>query len=223
MTEKPLKAYAVLDHDERCGDIYFARHSIVARKTGANEYGDGELTNVECRRAPWADKYAPGPVPWSARIENGWWIECTGCGQKISDDEYDDNDEPINFKIVEVGAHVFCSSGCRETHQIEKAEEARIKAAVVGDLTVKVMRTMPGAVIGGRHHVYVRSGPWPRAVQQGMVQFTFPGGVYGFACLRFDRAGEKPHFTIPHGDLPAFHRWRDAGYPPHMMDAQEVA
>ncbi|SEM52789.1 hypothetical protein SAMN05192583_0521 [Sphingomonas gellani] len=69
---KPLKAYTVLEHDERTGAIYFARHAIVARKAGAAEYGDGELSYVTCNRAPWADRFADtGAVPAAVMVEHG--------------------------------------------------------------------------------------------------------------------------------------------------------
>lgn len=221
MTVKPLKAYTVLEHDEHTGDIYFARHAIVAHKAGANEFGYGELTNVGCRRAPEFDKYAEsGHVPWAARIDHGWHIDCSGCGVRISDDEYDTDDEPIEFNVIEIGHHVFCSPDCHETHKIEKAEEAHIKAAVVGNLIDKIMRTVPGAVICGHQHVYVRHGAWPRPVEHARVEFMFPGGRYP-AGLRFDKVGEKPRFFCAAGDRIAFYRWRDAGYPPAMMDAPE--
>lgn len=42
---KPLKAYAVLEHDENTGGIVFARHSVVARREGAARYDD-EFENV---------------------------------------------------------------------------------------------------------------------------------------------------------------------------------
>jgi hypothetical protein len=218
-----LKAYVVLEDCENTGDVFFAKHAIVARRLGAHEFNDGEFKGITCRRAPWADQYAPGPVPFKAKFAQGWWQECQGCGQTIREDAEDDDGNLIDFDIVEFGDCVYCTPACRETHLIEMAETDRIKAAVVGHLTDRILRTMPGAVIAGRHHVYVRSGPWPPAVQQGSVEFTFPGARYGMCCLRFDKVGEKPHFSVPRGDMPAFNRWREAGYPPHMMDAQDEA
>ena len=52
-----MKAYAVTEEDENTGGIIYAEHNIVARRLGANEYADGEIAYVSCRRAPWADEY----------------------------------------------------------------------------------------------------------------------------------------------------------------------
>jgi hypothetical protein len=46
-----LKAFAVTEHDENTGAVIFAKHDIVARRIGADEYADGELSYVSCRRA----------------------------------------------------------------------------------------------------------------------------------------------------------------------------
>ena len=86
-SKKPVRAYVVLENDERSGAIYFARHAITARKAGANEYGDGELSYVTCNRAPYADQFAEtGMVPASVLVENGWHFECGSCGHRIDDD-----------------------------------------------------------------------------------------------------------------------------------------
>lgn len=36
-----MKAFAVLENDECTGAIIFAKHAIVARRLGANEYAGG--------------------------------------------------------------------------------------------------------------------------------------------------------------------------------------
>jgi hypothetical protein len=222
--QKPLLAYAVCDFDERNGDIYFARHRIVAHKAGASVWGDGELTAVECRRVPWADQFAEtGHVPWAVRIDHGWWIECSGCGQMIREDAEDDDGESIEFDIVESGQHVFCRPDCEQHFLAEREETRRITAQVVGDLTDRLLRTLPGAVIAGSSHVYVPSGPKPRVAQQGVIHFAFPGMRYGLGSFRFDKVGEEPTVQICYGDRAAFYIWQQAGYPPHLMDAGEAA
>src|SRR5687767_14229018 len=47
VSETPaLRAYAVTEEDEGTGGIIFARHAIVARRAGANEYNGGEFHGV---------------------------------------------------------------------------------------------------------------------------------------------------------------------------------
>lgn len=224
MSGKPLKAYSVLEEDEGTGGIVFARHSIVALREGASRFGDGDIRGWQARRAPWADEFAEsGRVPFAVRFDHGWWCECHACGQTIREDAEDDSGEPLEFDIVEYGDAVYCRPACREERLARKAEDDRIKRFVIGDLTDRLLRAMPGAIIAGEPHVYVRSGPLPRAPQQGAVYFAFPGARHGLGCFRFDKIGEKPQVTICYGDRVAFYSWQQAGYPPHMMDASEAA
>lgn len=111
---KKLVAFSVMEEDENTGDIYFAKSDIEARKRGADEFADGEISYVTCRRAQWADKFAPGPVPFSAKFEQGWWVECSGCGVTIQEGGYDSKGNEIDFEIVEVGDAVYCTPACRE-------------------------------------------------------------------------------------------------------------
>ena len=148
-----LKAFAVLEKEENTGGIIFATRDITARKAGANEYADGDIRQVTCRRAPWADQYAGGKVPVRVQVENGWHYECSGCDIRIDEDlhyRYEDElpaaDDPTDkggddlplyhryndwtpARIVEDGSLVFCTSECQESFRKEraaiKAEEQR--------------------------------------------------------------------------------------------------
>ena len=66
-----LRAFAVTEEDEGTGAIYFAKHDIVAKKLGANDFAGGEIDYISCRRAPWADAYIDRPLPVRGRIKNG--------------------------------------------------------------------------------------------------------------------------------------------------------
>jgi hypothetical protein len=218
MADKPLKAFSVLEDDENTGDIYFARHAITARRTYADEHHDGELSGTTCHRAPWADQYAPGPVPWKAKFEHGWWIECSGCGAMIRQDEEDSEGKPIEFDVVETGSHVFCRPACETEHRAEQARLTALRAEAISDLTAAILQKMPGAEIeteakNWTPHAYVtkRNGEYQR--QQCVVSFRFPGCQHGLGSMRYDKVGEEPRVTVPSGDLPAFEAWRDAGYP----------
>ena len=124
---KALLAYSVMEEDEGTGDIVFAHSDIEARRRGANEFADGEIGGVTCRRAQWADEFAPGPVPFSAKFEQGWWVECSGCGVTIQEGGYDSKGDEIDFEIVEVGDAVYCTPACRERRLAEDAKVYAVK------------------------------------------------------------------------------------------------
>jgi hypothetical protein len=224
-----LKAYIVTEEDEGTGGVVFARSSAEARREGSQRFGDGDFNWGKARRAPGLDQYAAdGRAPWKALFDMGWWCECSGCGCRIQQDEEDEEGSLIQFDLVEVGSSVYCRPSCREQRLAEDAEVARLSAWAIADLTDRVMRAMPGAVILGGNdrsiypHVYVPRGAWPMAPKQIVLHFMFPGARFG-GDVRVDKIGEKPKFLIVRGDLVAFHRWREAGYPPHLMDASEAA
>ncbi len=80
-----MKAYAVQEDYEGTGAIIFAKHAIQARRWGANEFNGGELGGMTCRRAPWADQYAPGPIPAEVMMEHGWSFLCVRCERRVLD------------------------------------------------------------------------------------------------------------------------------------------
>lgn len=228
MTDKPLLAYLVTEDDEGTGGVVFARSSAEARREGSSRFGDGDFNWGRAVRAPGLDRYAAdGHVPWKAMFEMGWWRECSGCGVRIAQDEEDEDGELIKFNLVEVGSAVYCTPECRERKLADDAESDRIKAWIVGYMTDRLLRAMPGALVINDParclpHVYVPNGPNPRAPQQVVLHFLFPGSRYG-GDFRFDKIGQKPRVEVACGDLAAFSAWKMAGYPPHMMDASEAA
>ncbi|AXQ69687.1 hypothetical protein HOU03_gp105 [Caulobacter phage CcrSC] len=80
-----LKAYTVLETCESTGGIVFAAHHAVARRAGANEWGDGDWDYVECHRSPQYDDLGPEGVNDLVLWRNGWWFECA-CGRRIDSD-----------------------------------------------------------------------------------------------------------------------------------------
>lgn len=125
-----IKAFAVTEHDENTGAIIFAKHAIVARRLGANEYAGGELSYVSCRRAPWADAYAGRPIPARVMIANGWHFECSECDQRIDEDYLYDNRLPLDGVIGTQHSHVFCSKRCaRRWYSMERRRKAEAQEA----------------------------------------------------------------------------------------------
>lgn len=82
--EEVLKAFAV--HGDDYSEIVFARHRITALKRVAAEYNEFDMGGLRTERVAWADKYAPGPVPVRAQLENGWSADCSGCFRHVTAD-----------------------------------------------------------------------------------------------------------------------------------------
>lgn len=86
-----MLAYQVKEELQGYATIVFAAKAAQARKRGAEEL-DADLSDVSAERAAWADRYAPGPVPVRARLEEGgWWFDCScGCGLEVEAGAEDD-------------------------------------------------------------------------------------------------------------------------------------
>lgn len=170
MTDKlmPMKAYAVLEKDERTGAIYFAHNDITARKAGANEYGDGELSYVTCNRAPYADMYAEDRiVPASVLIENGWHFECAGCRRQIDADfgfwqDRVGDDDTFAYMLQQArryehwtpssvigsqDSQVFCDEICKIAHDNYEAERSRRQHRAIEAFKRLVLKRFPDAKI----------------------------------------------------------------------------
>lgn len=218
-----LKAYAVQEEDEGTGGVVFAKSSAEARRLGAARFGDGDFNWGKARRLPWADGFAPGPVPAKAMIDHGWWYECAHCHRRIEDGAEDaESGEPVAFDVVETEAgHVYCAPKCHDAAVAESLERRRVEGETIADLTARLLAKLPGAVPTKGHHVYATrpNGEDAFKAQQGILYFTFPGAAHGDASLRFDKFEDAPQVMVPRGDLKAFEAWREAGYPAAMPEA----
>lgn len=232
--QNPLKAYAVLENDENTGAIYFARHAITARKAGANEYGDGELSYVRCNRAPYADKFAEnGDVPASVMVENGWHFECGACGRRIDRClneawEYESSLNDTARDLVRARARykhwtpehvigsqrsiVFCDARCEADHAEDQRERKAAEMRVLERCKHIVLRRLPDALItDDGHHVYVsRNKAGNYRARQVRIAFDFPGRQIGLANWGFEigayRDG-RAHFSCCNGDREVFEAW----------------
>lgn len=206
--QPPLRAFAVQEDTEGTGDIHYARHDIEARKAGANEHG-GDLRGITCKRAPWADQYAPGPCPRLVMIDHGWWFECSGCGRKVCDDPSVEDGERSHLKAIEIGSAVYCTPICRHRSLHKKSTEATKKAQAIQRMRGLLWKLLPGVTLTARtDHAYVvrDGGKW--IVRQVRVDFTFPGAQHGTSSYGFNKPGEPPTLLVPRGDLEAFEAWR---------------
>lgn len=217
-----LKAYAVLEKDEYTGDIYFAHHGIIAAKWGANEYADGELGGVQCRRAKWADRFAETGIPARVAVEHGWHFECFGCGIRIDSDLEYEHRLPVSGICGKVSGHVYCSPRCKWKHARDRDRRKAAEAAAIEDFKAIVRRRFPDVEFADGedrfhgHHAYVTqhegSGIWHR--NQVIVEFNFPGMMIGPAQFRMSdrhKIGPPPAgYTCCNGDREAFEAYAAA-------------
>lgn len=232
---KPMRAFAVTEESENSGAIYYARHDITARKAGADEFADGELSYVTCHRAPWADAYAASgrPIPARLMIAHGWHFECYGCGRHLDEDTLRDRRLPVDGVIGTQHGAVYCCARCRRKHlSRERRREAEKQRAIEAYKTL-VRRRFHDVVFTddparGRPHVWVtfHHGQKGWLWEQVCVAFTFPGMKFGPAMLRLpDRpwlgyapgnrfiGPLKPEYSCCHGDREAFEAWARSTVP----------
>jgi hypothetical protein len=220
-----LKAYAVQEDTEGAGGIVFAKRDIVARRLGADEFNGGEFGGLTCRRAPWADKYAPGPVPFAVKFAHGWWVECSGCGVKIVEEgEYDENGDELEFDpadFVELGTNVFHSKACYERHIASRSRIEAKQREMIDLLRARLVEKLPGVTFDPNDgdHAYVTEDGGHLIVRQVRIAFRFPGCAIGAAQYRLDEpqyysparfSPPRPEVTVCHGDLAAWNAWRES-------------
>lgn len=192
-----LKAYEVREDGEGNCCITFATNSATARREGANELNTEWESIESCKRAPWADQYAPGPVPLSGTLDAGWWHECCHCGTQFDSDgrrdsEHKDRDD--EFEPVEDSGHNFCSPTCKMGHWAEQRDrKARENATVEACVAF-----WPSATSITAHQTYVGRGSETKA----MACFRFPGGKFGVQWIVGDS-----QVSVSLVDKDAFEEW----------------
>lgn len=167
-----IKAYTVTDDYEGECVIIFAERSVVARREGANEL-NAEFGEVTCRRAQWADEYAPGPVPVEAQINRGgFWFECScGCGRRIDSDEGQAQDADENpMDPIYGGGGVYWNAGCKSADERRQREEQERDAHDQAYARAAVLARFPFATeIQGYRRTLSRTTVL-------YASFRFPGG-----------------------------------------------
>lgn len=221
-----LLAYAVTENDEGTGAVLFERHAIVAKRLGADEFADGDIGGVSCRRARWADDYADKPLPATVMIAHGWHFECNGCGIRIDEDSLRELRLPAHGVIGSQYSAVYCCTRCRRKHlSLQRRKEAEQQRAIEAFKQI-VRRRFPSAEFvdqhenpNWRHHAWVtcRHGEKGWVWEQVVVAFTFPGMQIAPATLRMPDwpwrgyghgnrfiGPLKPYFSCCNGDREAF-------------------
>ncbi len=127
-----MKAYQVTEPDEGHSVITFAKHSVVARREGANELNIDFECVERCERKPQFDQYAAaGCVPVQALLKDGWWFECQHCSARVGEDgpDWASDDDAVLIHID--GRSVYCNSECFHARNTEKMLDALRTQALV--------------------------------------------------------------------------------------------
>jgi len=217
-----VKAYSVLEKEDMTGDIYFASRAIYAAKWGANEYADGELGGVQCRRAPWADMFAETGVPAKVAVDHGWRFECHGCGITVDSDIGCEHGLSVDGICGKVSGAVYCSARCKWRHVRDQERRKAEERSAIEDFKQIVLSRFPDADFEEEtenfwgHHAYVSRthgcGHWHRG--QVIISFRFPGMRIGPAQFRMDpfhKIGPPTAgYTCCNGDREAFESYAAA-------------
>lgn len=236
--QKPLRAFAVTEHDEGAGGIVFARHAVVARRQGACEYSSGDFDMVRCVRAPWADQFAEtGVVPIADMIDAGWHFECGGCGRRIDSDMLYERDlEPADL-VGTQDTVAYCNAVCEAREQLYRAEAKHLERRWIRRFRKFIKLRFPDAVLVGNgtgerfggEHAYARKDRGHWRIEELSVQFEFPGMAIAPASLRYRRDGwrykgqpraSKLHFEVCAGDKTVFEAWAAVSRSPQGVTDQ---
>lgn len=201
-----LKAYRVdSGNEEGHCKIVFDTNNASARRAGATAM-DCTFEEVEsCRRAPEYDAYAPGPVPFTVLMADGWWQECLHCGVTVREDhcEEDEDGNELVFQPVDHGSQVFCCPACQGKYFARQRANEAARAALLELVETK----FPGAQVT-RVHVY---GERLTRADKGhgieaSADFKFPGCT-GIASYHFG----EPHVYVHQEDVDTFKALYPAG------------
>ncbi|MBI0530323.1 hypothetical protein [Sphingomonas sp. TX0522] len=217
-----MKAYTVLETTEGTGGIVFAKHSVVARREGACQFGDGDFHSVTCSRTPWADRYAEaGDVPIGEMIDMGWHFECGSCGSRIDSDYLQERGWLSEDVIGTQHTTPYCHAVCEARYGLARAEVQRLERRWIRRFRAIVRRRFPDAVLvpgeglGGGARAYAGHSGGRLVIQDVDVRFEFPGMKVAPAWLSYRRrtpnlsarlpfSPSKPEWSCCHGDLAAF-------------------
>lgn len=204
-------AWRVDEPEEGRGVIVFAEDATVARSMGADRL---ELDNDdvdEPTRTPQYDAFAPGPVPVSALIDDGWWFECAYCSTWFDGDTEENDDlHPVDPQAGPKPYTAFCCRRCAAGHEAQKRGQVAAMSALLESFSAR----FPGASV-----VDAYAGT-SGVLETGLarVNFRFPHGT-GVCWWYF---GESVAH-VAQIDSEPFKRWMAGNAPGAMRSWHELA
>lgn len=193
---KTPKAFVV---NTDCGDggtvVVFAVTAVEARRVGAQQL-DTDFEDVEsCRRAPEFDRYVDmNRVPNEVLFEHGWWFECWGCEQRISDSlvgewRYEGISREINLKPVFKGDTVYCCPACKARDEKYKRIRREAEASAIAYFKQRLLKRFPDAkILNNDEHGPLRQLAHVdhQGIRQVVITFEIPGITTAPAQLRYE-------------------------------------
>lgn len=196
------KAWTI--QNDESSTVVFNNHGVAARRIGANELNT-DFEAVECRRSKQYDSFAEkGWVPLSVLVKDGWWFECLGCDQRVSEYMIDNEGNEITPEVVDVAKDLaFCSPGCQQAHEEYKAQinqrHQKYMEKLRGLYPDLSLYEKEGSFYGNRYPSYTCT-----------LFADFPGMKHAPATLRVDdvrKDSQKPGWYCAYGDKEAFDSW----------------
>ena len=157
-------AYWCRDVDNENHEIYFCKSNIEARKIFANTYNEGELGGIHVNRIDWADRFAKlGYVPNTVLIDNGWWMECRGCGRKVSEHEAEEYLYDLEYtggkdtdyfskgygpiEPIDSGRSLYCNKNCMEASKKRQDIKQNVEKLCYDWMSERLKEKLPLATI----------------------------------------------------------------------------
>jgi hypothetical protein len=152
----------------------------------------------DCSPAPQFDKFAPGPAPLQALLDDGWWLDCHQCGRRITAEGVDaDKDEEEGtaqpFSPVIVKQSIYCGQSCHDQY----LEELRVEKEQRQLVEKGALQRWPGIQV---------TSSWAFRKEQAGVEFRFPGGL---GRTRWDLGSDCVY--VERRDLDAWREYRKRG------------
>lgn len=129
--KKEVQAFfCMCDDDPETSEIVFATTNVAARRRYASSQGC-DFSEAKVTRKKIFDQFAPGPVPPQALLEDGWYMDCSGCGRTLNygdDDMWAEGDDVDAMKeIAEHNAKIDAELAEFDAVQLARqaSEEAR--------------------------------------------------------------------------------------------------
>lgn len=210
------KAYLVTEPNENTGGVVFAASDIEARRWGAGEWNDGELSGMSAIRRKDFDQYHGKGVPARILVAEGWHFECHGCWMRIEEWALEDVGLTVDGVVGTESSQIYCCAECESRALACRAREKAAGEDFLAQLRrIVTARFGPIEFVTGRYmgRVYAVERDGHVMVEQAVVSFNFPGQQLGPASLRYDwdrrvKVGPPhPAYMVCNGDREAFESW----------------
>jgi len=196
-----MPAFIVTEHHENTGGIVFAQTMEEAKTRGAQTVLDMDPDEdaIVVRRAENLDIYEGGKIPASVLIDEGWILDCDGCGMSLSSGSLDDEEMRSEDVVGFYDLAIHCCHHCRMEDLASRAGKTAFSEAYF-DMMADMIRKRCGDVeiirTGDfRPSANVRKIEGVMTMIEAEISFNFPGQVYAPASLELEQPKTGHHMT----------------------------